>query len=72
MTKEIYTPEDGECLVVGEEVKSFSIRLGDSIIGGLKLSRVRSSFLSSPLLPFPASLSLLRSKSAESSSRSQH
>ena len=44
---------ENECIIVGEEVKSFSIRLGDSIMASLKLSRVRRRSF------FPSHLSLL-------------
>jgi len=40
MTQDIYTPTLGEKVVVGEETKNFSIRLGDSIMASLRLSRV--------------------------------
>ncbi|GAA5881219.1 hypothetical protein JCM16303_004848 [Sporobolomyces ruberrimus] len=40
MTQDIYTPALGEKVVIGEETKNFSIRLGDSIMASLKLSRV--------------------------------
>ncbi|GAA5956213.1 hypothetical protein JCM21900_006839 [Sporobolomyces salmonicolor] len=40
MTHDIYTPAVGEKIVVGEETKNFSIRLGDSIMASLRLSRV--------------------------------
>ncbi|GAA6060200.1 hypothetical protein JCM10212_002279 [Sporobolomyces blumeae] len=40
MTRDIYTPGLGEQVVVGEETKNFSIRLGDSIMASLRLSRV--------------------------------
>ncbi|GAA6016191.1 hypothetical protein JCM11491_003764 [Sporobolomyces phaffii] len=40
MTQDIYTPRNGERVVIGEETKNFSIRLGDSIMASLKLSRV--------------------------------
>ncbi|GAA5910513.1 hypothetical protein JCM5296_003683 [Sporobolomyces johnsonii] len=40
MTHDIYTPTVGEKIVVGEETKNFSIRLGDSIMASLRLSRV--------------------------------
>lgn len=46
MTKEIFTPTLGETIKVGEETKNFSLRLGDSIMATLRLSRVR---LHSPL-----------------------
>ncbi|ORY76891.1 beta-lactamase-like protein [Leucosporidium creatinivorum] len=40
MTQEIYTPSMGELITVGEETKNFSVRLGDSIMASLRLSRV--------------------------------
>ncbi|BGO93358.1 hypothetical protein NBRC10512_005524 [Rhodotorula toruloides] len=40
MTEDIYTPSLGETIKVGEETKNFSIRLGDSIMATLRLSRV--------------------------------
>ncbi|KAL8287338.1 hypothetical protein RQP46_003790 [Phenoliferia psychrophenolica] len=40
MTDDIYTPDVGECITVGEETKNFSVRLGDTIMASLKLSRV--------------------------------
>ncbi|KAG0654938.1 hypothetical protein C6P46_001333 [Rhodotorula mucilaginosa] len=40
MTKEIFTPALGETIKVGEETKNFSLRLGDSIMATLRLSRV--------------------------------
>lgn len=40
MTQEIYTPAVGECITVGEETKNFSVRLGDTIMATLKMSRV--------------------------------
>ncbi|GAA5964649.1 hypothetical protein JCM3765_007657 [Sporobolomyces pararoseus] len=40
MTQDIYTPSLGEKVVIGEETKNFSIRLGDSIMSSLRLSRV--------------------------------
>ncbi|GAA5902829.1 cleavage polyadenylation factor subunit CFT2 [Sporobolomyces salmoneus] len=40
MTQDIYTPALGEKVVIGEETKNFSIRLGDSIMASLRLSRV--------------------------------
>lgn len=43
MTEDIYTPALGEKIKVGEETKNFSIRLGDSIMAVLRLSRVRCS-----------------------------
>lgn len=42
MTKEIFTPALGETIKVGEETKNFSLRLGDSIMATLRLSRVRA------------------------------
>lgn len=54
MTKDIFTPSVGETLVVAEATKNFSVRLGDSIMAALKMSRVRPlSFL----LASPSSLS---------------
>lgn len=44
MTKDIFTPAVGECLVIGEETKSFSVRLGDTIMASLKMSRVSLMF----------------------------
>lgn len=41
MTKEIFTPALGETIKVGEETKNFSLRLGDSIMATLRLSRVK-------------------------------
>ncbi|GAA5937690.1 cleavage polyadenylation factor subunit CFT2 [Sporobolomyces koalae] len=40
MTQDIYTPALGEKVTIGEETKNFSIRLGDSIMASLRLSRV--------------------------------
>ncbi|GAA6017157.1 hypothetical protein JCM10207_002555 [Rhodosporidiobolus poonsookiae] len=40
MTEEVFTPGEGEMVKVGEETKNFSIRLGDSIMQELRLSRV--------------------------------
>lgn len=40
MTHDIYTPAAGERLTVGEETKSFSVRLGDSVMATLRMSRV--------------------------------
>ncbi|GAA6030255.1 hypothetical protein JCM8097_009012 [Rhodosporidiobolus ruineniae] len=40
MTEEIYMPTLGETVKVGEETKNFSLRLGDSIMASLRLSRV--------------------------------
>ncbi|GAA6050576.1 hypothetical protein JCM3770_001470 [Rhodotorula araucariae] len=40
MTEDIYTPTLGEKVKVGEETKNFSIRLGDTIMAALRLSRV--------------------------------
>ncbi|GAA5822558.1 hypothetical protein JCM11251_006378 [Rhodosporidiobolus azoricus] len=40
MTEDIYTPSLGETVKVGEETKNFSLRLGDSIMASLRLSRV--------------------------------
>ncbi|KPV72470.1 uncharacterized protein RHOBADRAFT_55930 [Rhodotorula graminis WP1] len=40
MTEDIFTPALGEKIKVGEETKNFSIRLGDSIMAALRLSRV--------------------------------
>lgn len=42
MTEEIYTPAVGECITVGEETKNFSVRLGDTVMATLKMSRVSS------------------------------
>jgi cleavage and polyadenylation specificity factor subunit 2 len=43
MTQDVYTPDVGQCITVGEETKNFSVRLGDSIMASLKMSRVRAS-----------------------------
>ncbi|POY69950.1 hypothetical protein BMF94_7042 [Rhodotorula taiwanensis] len=40
MTQDIFTPDLGETIKVGEETKNFSLRLGDSIMATLRLSRV--------------------------------
>lgn len=40
MSEELFTPATGERITVGEETKNFSVRLGDSIISSLRLSRV--------------------------------
>ncbi|GAA6003530.1 uncharacterized protein JCM10292_000399 [Rhodotorula paludigena] len=40
MTQDVYTPALGEKIKVGEETKNFSLRLGDSIMATLRLSRV--------------------------------
>ncbi|BGP18072.1 hypothetical protein JCM10213_008391 [Rhodosporidiobolus nylandii] len=40
MTEDVYTPALGETVKVGEETRNFSLRLGDSIMKGLRLSRV--------------------------------
>ncbi|KAK4049853.1 hypothetical protein OIV83_003909 [Microbotryomycetes sp. JL201] len=40
MTQDIYSPIVDECLRLGEEAQNFSIRLGDSIMASLRLSRV--------------------------------
>ncbi|GAA5864968.1 hypothetical protein JCM8547_004253 [Rhodosporidiobolus lusitaniae] len=40
MTEDIYMPSLGETVKVGEETKNFSLRLGDSIMASLRLSRV--------------------------------
>lgn len=40
VTKELFSPSVGECLTIGEETKSFSVRLGDTIMSSLKMSRV--------------------------------
>ena len=40
MTDDIFTPSVSECITVGEETRNFSVRLGDSIMASLKLSRV--------------------------------
>lgn len=45
MTQEIYTPLMGELITVGEETKNFSVRLGDSIMASLRLSRVSRPLL---------------------------
>lgn len=45
MTEDIFTPALGEKVKVGEETKNFSIRLGDSIMAALRLSRVRPAVL---------------------------
>ncbi|SCV73662.1 BQ2448_6092 [Microbotryum intermedium] len=41
-SEEIFTPSLNESIVVGQETKNFSIRLGDSIMASLRLSRVES------------------------------
>ncbi|SGY25443.1 BQ5605_C018g08616 [Microbotryum silenes-dioicae] len=41
-SEEIFTPSLNESIVVGHETKNFSIRLGDSIMASLRLSRVES------------------------------
>lgn len=41
MTDEIFTPQVDQCITIGEESRNFSVRLGDSIMASLKLSRVR-------------------------------
>ncbi|KAM0790221.1 hypothetical protein ACM66B_005534 [Microbotryomycetes sp. NB124-2] len=40
MTQDIFTPNVDESLRLGEEAQNFSIRLGDSIMASLRLSRV--------------------------------
>ncbi|GAA5993784.1 hypothetical protein JCM11641_006987 [Rhodosporidiobolus odoratus] len=40
MTEDLYTPSLGETVKVGEETKNFTLRLGDSVMKGLRLSRV--------------------------------
>ncbi|GAA5907187.1 hypothetical protein JCM6882_008386 [Rhodosporidiobolus microsporus] len=40
MTEDIYMPSLGETVKVGEETQNFSLRLGDSIMASLRLSRV--------------------------------
>ncbi|GAA5860663.1 hypothetical protein JCM3774_006244 [Rhodotorula dairenensis] len=40
MTQDIFVPTLGETIKVGEETKNFSLRLGDSIMATLRLSRV--------------------------------
>ncbi|KAK4705180.1 cleavage and polyadenylation specificity factor subunit 2, partial [Phenoliferia sp. Uapishka_3] len=40
LTDDIYTPDVSQCITIGEETKNFSVRLGDSIMASLKLSRV--------------------------------
>lgn len=40
MTRDIYTPAVDERLTVGEETKNFSVRLGDSVMATLRMSRV--------------------------------
>merc|ERR1711939_1152151 len=40
MTKDVYCPRANENVVVGEETKTFSIRLGDRVMTSMRLARV--------------------------------
>lgn len=43
MTRDIYTPMVDEEVAIGDDVKSFSIRLDDSLIETVKMQRVSIS-----------------------------
>jgi cleavage and polyadenylation specificity factor subunit 2 len=40
MTKDIYAPEAGESVQIGQQTNSFSISLSDELLNTLKMSRV--------------------------------
>ena len=40
MTKDIYAPETGETIQIGQQTNSFSISLSDELLKTLKMSRV--------------------------------
>lgn len=42
MTKDIYAPETGESVQIGQQTNSFSISLSDELLSTLKMSRVRN------------------------------
>lgn len=42
MTKDIYAPETGESIQIGQQTNSFSISLSDELLNTLNMSRVRN------------------------------
>lgn len=42
MTKDIFAPEVGEVVQIGQQTNSFSINISDELLASLKISRVRS------------------------------
>jgi cleavage and polyadenylation specificity factor subunit 2 len=41
MTKEIYAPELGQSIVIGQQTNSFSISLSEELVASIKMSSVR-------------------------------
>lgn len=41
MTKDIYAPEVGESIQIGQQTNSFSISISDELLAALNMSRVR-------------------------------
>ena len=40
MTKDIYAPQVGESIQIGQQTNSFSINISDELLASLKISRV--------------------------------
>ena len=41
MTKDIYAPEFGQSVQIGQQTSSFSISISDELLASLRMSRVR-------------------------------
>lgn len=50
MTKDIYTPKQGEAVQIGQPTNSFSISLTDELLNLVKMSRVRVEFLAASVI----------------------
>lgn len=44
MTKDIFTPDVGESVQIGQQTNSFSINISDELLASLKISQVGSIF----------------------------
>lgn len=51
MTKDIYTPSQGESIQIGQQTNSFSVSLTDELLATIKMSRVSSFRLPAHKLP---------------------
>jgi hypothetical protein len=45
MTKDIFTPDVGESVQIGQQTNSFSINISDELLASLKLSQVCFMFI---------------------------
>lgn len=51
MTKELYAPQVGEALQIGESMTSYPLSLGDGLMASLKFSKARSPLLIDEVFP---------------------